>query len=116
MYGNIVLSDFSRRAPAARPVMLPRLGPSLHAMLTAAGYERCRDPRYDWHGLKRGREPFVLLQYTLSGGGLLEFEGQPYPVPPGSAMLLYFPHDNRYWLPKGGGGISSTCASTAVRS
>jgi hypothetical protein len=26
-------------------------------------------------------------------------------VTPGTAMLLHFPHDNRYWLPPGGRSV-----------
>lgn len=80
---------------AGRPV-------SLHAMVSSAGFERQVGTTYDWHGLKRGSAEFVLFQYTVAGEGRLSYEGVQAPVRPGQAMLLPFPHDNRYWLPEGG--------------
>lgn len=74
----------------------------LHAMITSAGYQEVRDTAYDWHGLRRGNAEFALLQYTLAGEGMLAYEGRETRVGPGHAMLLHFPHDNRYWLPRGG--------------
>lgn len=73
---------------------------ALHAMPTAAGHEQSA-PTYDWHGLKRGSAEFCLFQYTLEGRGQLAWEGQRFVVTPGQAMLLWFPHDNRYWLAQG---------------
>ncbi|MDX2225963.1 MAG: AraC family transcriptional regulator [Verrucomicrobiae bacterium] len=75
--------------------------PTLHAMPCSVGYERVTGPDYDWHGLKRGAAEFVLIQWTLSGRGLLEYEGQEREVGPGQAMLLHFPHNHRYRLPLG---------------
>ena len=74
----------------------------LHAMITSAGYQEERNASYDWHGLRRGNAEFALLQYTLAGEGMLAYEGREMRVTPGHAMLLHFPHDNRYWLPRGG--------------
>lgn len=73
---------------------------SLQAMLTAVGHEE-RYEHYDWHGLKRGSAEFCLFQYTLAGRGQLAFAGTRHTVLPGQAMLLWFPHDNRYWLAQG---------------
>ena len=73
---------------------------ALHAMATGCGWQhRRRGCGYDWDGLKRGRSEFALIQYTLRGWGMLDFEGVVRRVEPGAAMLLYFPHANRYWLP-----------------
>jgi len=74
--------------------------PSLHAIVTSAGYEE-RTSGYDWHGLKRGSAEFCLFQYTISGRGQLAWEGTRHAVLPGQAMLLWFPHNNRYWLASG---------------
>ena len=72
----------------------------LHSMVTCCGWQlRERGSRYDWHGLKRGKAEFGLIQYTLRGWGMLEYEGVRRKVGPGSVMLLHFPHNNRYWLP-----------------
>lgn len=72
----------------------------LHAMVTACGYACETKSSYDWHGLKRGNATFALFQYTLAGRGCLTYDTTEYDVKPGSAMLLFFPHHNRYWLPK----------------
>jgi AraC family transcriptional regulator len=102
MYGDIVLSELQSIAPQCQSILFPRQGLSLHSMPTAAGYEIRASPGYDWNGRRRGKDRFALFQYTLSGSGLLEFHGRRYDVRPGTAMLLYFPDDNRYWLPAGG--------------
>lgn len=81
-------------------VVLPGRPLVLHAMPTSAGHET-RTSDYDWHGLKRGSAEFCLFQYTLEGRGQLAWEGRRYTVLPGQAMLLWFPHDNRYWLASG---------------
>ncbi len=82
-----------------RSLYFPRRAVPLHAMLSSCGYSRERSSSYDWHGLRRGRTEFVLLQYTVDGAGRLSYEGADYRVEPGQAMLLHFPHDNRYYLP-----------------
>jgi AraC-like DNA-binding protein len=76
-------------------------GLALPAQLTSWGHEERTSTDYDWHGLKRGSAEFCLLQYTLAGRGQLSWEGRRYTVQPGQAMLLWFPHDNRYWLARG---------------
>lgn len=97
-----MLTTFQTRPAAATNLIFPSAGVPLHAMLTSAGYETAIAGRYDFSGLQRGLSPFVLFQYTLSGAGKLRFEQQHFDLTAGNAMLLHFPHNNRYWLPSGG--------------
>lgn len=83
---------------SASSLYFPQRGAALHALVTSCGYSRESTLAYDWHGLRRGRTEFVLLQYTMGGGGRLVYEGADFSVGPGQAMLLHFPHDNRYFL------------------
>ncbi len=109
-HGNSVLSRLDALAVRMRHFRtLPRLPwvrswkSPLPAIVTAWGVERRIAPtHYDWHGLKRGSAEFVLFQYTLAGEGMLTYEGATRPVRPGQALVLFFPHDNRYWLPPQG--------------
>lgn len=71
----------------------------LRAMLGTVGHARTTDTSYSWHGLKRGRAEFSLIQYTLAGRGRLRVGPVERDVLPGDAMLLHFPDDNHYWLP-----------------
>lgn len=87
----------------AAPFFAERALP-LHAMLGSVGHMRETRASYDWHGLKRGRAEFALFQYTLSGAGRLRVGSVETDVLPGTAMLLNFPADNRYWLPAGSDG------------
>ncbi|MFI5356369.1 MAG: helix-turn-helix domain-containing protein [Opitutales bacterium] len=96
------------KAPAPLPfgehtVFFPETTMPLRSMLGSVGHTRTEDPRYNWHGLKRGRAEFSLFQYTLAGAGRLRLGAQEWPVPPGTAMLLHFPDDNQYWLPPDSG-------------
>jgi AraC-like DNA-binding protein len=83
-------------------VALPRTPHSLHVMPTSAGYEIRQGGAYDWHGLRRGATPFTILQYTISGHGMLRIGSREHVVEPGTAMVLTVPDDHRYWLPEGG--------------
>ncbi|MBN1669804.1 MAG: AraC family transcriptional regulator [Kiritimatiellae bacterium] len=75
-----------------KPVLFP-------AMLHSVGHSRETEPRYDFDGLTRTTTDMALFQYTLAGRGRLTYEGTSYTLEPGQAMLLHFPHANRYWLP-----------------
>ncbi len=69
--------------------------------LRAAGMHYISSHEYSWDGMQRsGMDTEALLQYTLSGSGALEWNGETLPVPPGSAMLLTFPEKHRYFLPE----------------
>jgi AraC-like DNA-binding protein len=87
--------------PDSIAAIFPKGRYRLHAMLTSAGYDRRTEGPYDWHGLRRGAAPFVLLQHTISGVGRLRYEKRSLEVRAGQTLLLSFPHDNRYWLPRG---------------
>ncbi len=90
------LGDHVHRAAA-----YPGRSLALHAMVTSVGITH-ETGAYDWHGIRRGNAEWALFQYTLAGAGRLAYEGEEHEVHPGQAMLLFFPHDNRYWLPAGG--------------
>jgi len=90
-------------------VLFPARVMPLHAVLTSCGFSRevhaadasgrGSSQPYDWHGLRRGRAEFVVLQYTVAGCGSLTYEGRTRQVGPGSVMAVRIPHDHRYCLP-----------------
>jgi len=80
-------------------VFFPERTVPLRAMLGSVGHTHTCDHNYNWHGQKRGRAEFVLIQYTLSGSGRMRINQAEFAVTPGTAMLLHFPDDNQYWLP-----------------
>ncbi|MCL6460077.1 MAG: AraC family ligand binding domain-containing protein, partial [Gorillibacterium sp.] len=67
--------------------------------LYAVGYERITSPTYEWDGSNRSDGPLYLFQYTKSGSGLLNMDGQTHRVEPGSAFLLEIPSNHRYYYP-----------------
>ena len=99
--GGFMLSPLKTRPPGGATVLFAKSRFPLHAMLTSAGYDRRESPPYDWHGLRRGESPFVLLQHTIAGRGQLRYERRRSELNPGETLLLQFPHDNRYWLGRG---------------
>src|SRR5260370_21965483 len=102
MSGDSVLDALRSHAPGEAAVLFAKGSLKLHAMVTSAGYDDLRQPGYDWHGLRRGRAPFVLLQHSMSGRGQLRWEKQRFAIGAGQPMLLRFPLDNRYWLRRSG--------------
>lgn len=99
--GNSVLSSLRAAATPIKPVIFAKGRFRLHAMISSAGYEDCRDATYTWNGLQRGTAEFALLQHTLSGRGHVRVDSRTRTVPPGATMLLTFPYDNEYWLADG---------------
>jgi AraC family transcriptional regulator len=84
-------------------VLAPRgTVPSLGVLAEAVGYEQRRAELYSWDGMKRGTEPFLVIQHTILGEGRLDFGGARYRVGPGQTMLVTMPHAHRYWLERGG--------------
>jgi hypothetical protein len=98
--GNSMLARLRAGEPGSVAALFPKGSYRLHAMLTSAGYDRRTGGTYDWHGLRRGEAPFVLLQHTLSGSGRLRYEKRHMEIRAGQTLLLSFPHDDRYWLPR----------------
>ncbi|MEK6795315.1 MAG: AraC family transcriptional regulator [Spirochaetota bacterium] len=92
------LSRLKRIGTGSHGIAVERDMP-LHAMVTSVGYSIVSERSYDWYGLKRGTSEFVLFQYTIRGEGRLRYERTDRSAVPGTALLLTFPHDNRYWLP-----------------
>lgn len=63
------------------------------------GHQRTTKKIYFFNGMKRGNRELVLWQYTISGCGMVEFDGKKYPVAPGEAFLLTIPEKHLYYLP-----------------
>lgn len=76
--------------------------PSLGVLAEAVGYEQRRAELYSWDGMKRGSEPFLVIQHTILGEGRLEYGGARYRLHVGQTMLVTMPHAHRYWLERGG--------------
>ncbi len=84
-------------------VLAPRGAmPSLGVLAEAVGYEQRRNELYSWDGMKRGTEPFLVIQHTILGEGRLDFGGARYRLGAGQTMLVTMPHAHRYWLERGG--------------
>lgn len=76
--------------------------PTLGVLAEAAGYEQRRAELYSWDGMKRGSEPFLVIQHTILGEGRLDFGVARYRLGMGQTMLVTMPHAHRYWLERGG--------------
>jgi len=78
------------------PLVFPRLGLPLHAMPTSCGLQWETGESYDWNGLARGNAEFAVFQWTMSGRGLLTWEGHDHDLTPGVGMVVRIPHAHRY--------------------
>lgn len=76
--------------------------PTLGVLAEAVGYEQRRNELYSWDGMKRGSEPFLVIQHTILGEGRLDFAGARHRLHMGQTMLVTMPHAHRYWLERGG--------------
>lgn len=97
------LAELLRRYPTgtARPVWHPPRAVIPGVTVIFAGVECQATQEYAFSGIGRRDGATAAFQYTFAGEGRLQYEGVEHRVRPGQAMLLYFPHDHRYWLPGG---------------
>ena len=64
------------------------------------GHENAVSQSYYNDGSRRGNYEMAIWQYTLSGQGILEYDGVRYDVLPGQAFVAVVPENHRYYLPK----------------
>ena len=64
--------------------------------------ERISSTRYRWNGWERGDQPFVILQWTLSGEGGLNDGSADLRVPEGYAFIVVVPERTSYYYPPEG--------------
>jgi AraC family transcriptional regulator len=100
--GNFMLSSLLAHGHDIRVLAARGAVPSLGVLSEAAGYEQRRAELYSWDGMKRGSEPFLVIQHTILGEGRLEFGGARHRLGAGQTMLVTMPHAHRYWLERGG--------------
>jgi AraC-like DNA-binding protein len=102
--GNFVLDALRQRLrevrSSPRGAWMGRSPYPLCASIFGAGCE-IQSSDYDWYGLRRGTNEFILLQYTLAGEGRLTYHGNHLVVKPGMMMMLSIPDDHRYYLASG---------------
>lgn len=57
-------------------------------------------PRYSWNNATRGKEEFVILQWTLEGEGCFGISGKAWPVKAEEAFIAIVPEASEYYFPK----------------
>jgi len=57
-------------------------------------------PRYCWDSTQRGKESFVIIQWTLEGEGVFEWQGERHAVRMGEAFIAIVPEVSKYYYPK----------------
>jgi|GEM_PF-493235 len=65
--------------------------------LFAVGHDHVTDNNYRWHGLERSDGPLLLFQYTISGQGVLELNGEKLTVAASHAFLVEIPSNHCYY-------------------
>lgn len=68
-------------------------------VLKGLGRQHVTSPSYYWNNEKRGDSQCVI-QYTISGFGILEYQGKVYEQHPGSVFSIVIPDKNLYYLPE----------------
>ncbi len=72
----------------------------LHSIVTSCGHAVATES-YVFDGQTRPDQNIVVFQWTLSGRGELNYEGEVYSLEPGTAFCLPVPHNHSYCLPEG---------------
>ncbi|HLU22508.1 helix-turn-helix domain-containing protein [Lederbergia graminis] len=68
--------------------------------LYSMGWEEVKTHTYNWHGMERDEIGKCVFQYTLSGKGAIEINGQYHTLEAGDAFLVQIPSNHRYFLPQ----------------
>lgn len=65
----------------------------------ATQVEERNSRRYHWKNAERGSDPFVILQWTISGEGTFEWNSRQWRVPPDHALIALLPEQSGYGYP-----------------
>ncbi|MCU6712582.1 AraC family transcriptional regulator [Paenibacillus sp. J5C_2022] len=65
--------------------------------LDSIGWQLINNPEYAFDGTLRPDTGHVIFQYTLSGRGFIEVEGQRYPLPAGTGFMVKVPSQHNYY-------------------
>ncbi len=69
------------------------------------GHEYVTSPSYRWNGRLRGiSTEFAIWQYTISGCGAIDYDGETHLLYPGDAFMVTVPDDHVYYLPDSSDG------------
>lgn len=81
-------------------------GPRFHeqsqehvAGIWSIGWEERTSKEYRWDGMQRDEQGIYILQYTLSGKGMIEIDGKSISLEPGQAFFIDVPSEHCYFLP-----------------
>jgi AraC-like DNA-binding protein len=73
------------------------------AQIYSLGWQVQDSPLYNFDGMKRPDEAGnCIFQYTLSGSGIIEINGQKHVLNKENAFITVIPSKHKYYLPKGG--------------
>ena len=75
------------------------LSQNILLLMKGIGNEKITSHNYSWNGKKR-KDNHCLIQYTISGEGEIEIEGELYSLKVGDAFIVDIPSDHCYRLPK----------------
>jgi AraC-like DNA-binding protein len=99
--GNILLNidkDFMHKSFGYRYLIGPQTPP---VQLHSFGWQIQSSPSYFFDGRKRPDEAGnCIFQYTLSGNGIIQVDGQTQNLQEGTAFIAAIPSDHQYYLPE----------------
>ncbi len=93
--------DAARPQGTPRHYSVPSTGDPHLPQVVGLGWQFADTPDYCWDGTKRGKTPYFVFQYTLSGCGALDADGRRRRVEPGHAFIVQVPDKHVYLLPPG---------------
>lgn len=77
--------------------------PLPYMLLDSMGWQSASSGSYGNKGLKRTDHGHVIFQYTLSGEGIIEMEGQTHTLQEGKAFMVKIPSSHHYYYAGGQG-------------
>ncbi|MGI8316686.1 helix-turn-helix domain-containing protein [Halobacillus mangrovi] len=70
------------------------------AQIWSLGWDEQSTTLYDWDGTNRRDTGKFIFQYTVSGEGAIEINGERHPLTAGHAFIVNIPGNYRYFLPQ----------------
>lgn len=67
--------------------------------IRSIGWDKQTSTTYNWDSTKRKETGIFIFQYTLSGFGMINLNGQSHPLKENHAFLVAIPGQHRYFLP-----------------